>query len=712
MAMDMNAALKITASVNGGAAIDQLKSSMDRLDAANGKLAAGFNLLKAAVPLLLLKEAAQAFGSFAISVVDSMAALDDMAEKTGASVEKLSALASVARVSGVDMESVSDAMVKLTRNLKGVDVDSRGAAEALKFMGINFIEFKKLDPADQLLRIAKEMDKFKDGTGKTALAIDLLGKSGANSLPFLKDLAQEGALNAKVTAQQAAMAEELEKNVNRLKAQFIDSAKALTISLIPAVNGFVLGVRDALEATKSIGGNKTLEDFANVAAKAFAVLIDVFVGFTKAASAVSGSFQSVYADLKLAGTFMFGGKGMNPFSEENRKILSDALDERNKVVEDANQRYKELWNFDGSAFFNAVSKRLDNPDKPAAAENKPAAGYTPRTDKEDANIKKLVLQMEMVEKYKFQQEALLETQAMEAMSIDMTSIAYKNLSEARQFDLKNAELSVGLLPQAKAELDKITESLKQQKIELNNLDYAQQRTFQYGAKTFLKGYLDEITNTANQVQQVMSNAFKGVEDALVEFTMTGKLNFKDMVDSLLRDMIRMQIQQGVMKHLTNFVSGFIGNMFGTPTVTPGAVTPITGTPSMSTLAARGMAFDGVSRFASGGIFSTSTPFKFASGGMMRNGVMGEAGPEAIMPLRRGADGKLGIAGAGGGSTSVVVNNYGDKQASVQETIDSRGKRRIEVTIGELVANEVRRPGSSAHSSVRDTFGARPALVGR
>jgi len=56
-------------------------------------------------------------------------------------------------------------------------------------------------------------------------------------------------------------------------------------------------------------------------------------------------------------------------------------------------------------------------------------------------------------------------------------------------------------------------------------------------------------------------------------------------------------------------------------------------------------------FASGGIVSSATPFGMR-GGM---GVMGEAGPEAIMPLARGPDGKLGVRGGGGSSPSVVMN---------------------------------------------------------
>lgn len=61
-------------------------------------------------------------------------------------------------------------------------------------------------------------------------------------------------------------------------------------------------------------------------------------------------------------------------------------------------------------------------------------------------------------------------------------------------------------------------------------------------------------------------------------------------------------------------------------------------------------------FANGGIVDSPTLFKFANGGVMRDGLMGEAGPEAILPLKRGRGGKLGVAmQGGGGGTNVTVN---------------------------------------------------------
>jgi len=70
--------------------------------------------------------------------------------------------------------------------------------------------------------------------------------------------------------------------------------------------------------------------------------------------------------------------------------------------------------------------------------------------------------------------------------------------------------------------------------------------------------------------------------------------------------------------------------------------------------------NGIQPFAMGGIVNKPTLFKYADGGSGRFGLMGEAGPEAIIPLKRGRDGKLGVAGGGGVNVTVNVDAQGTK----------------------------------------------------
>jgi phage-related minor tail protein len=110
-----------------------------------------------------------------------------------------------------------------------------------------------------------------------------------------------------------------------------------------------------------------------------------------------------------------------------------------------------------------------------------------------------------------------------------------------------------------------------------------------------------------------------------------------------------------------------------------ASAPVIGVESMALPSAKGNVFPfakgNVFPFAKGGGFTNSiidsaTMFKFARGSGFANGVMGEAGPEAVVPLRRMSDGNLGVASAGGGGgvtihapITVTVNGGGGTPAA-------------------------------------------------
>lgn len=114
--------------------------------------------------------------------------------------------------------------------------------------------------------------------------------------------------------------------------------------------------------------------------------------------------------------------------------------------------------------------------------------------------------------------------------------------------------------------------------------------------------------------------------------------------------------------------------------------------------ANGNVFDqsGVTAFAKGGIVGGPTIFPFANG----VGLMGEAGPEAIMPLARGADGRLGVTAANGNSApSVIINNYSGQDATASS--DSAGN--LVVEIGRAIAQDITSGGPS-YRAIRTTFG--------
>ncbi len=122
--------------------------------------------------------------------------------------------------------------------------------------------------------------------------------------------------------------------------------------------------------------------------------------------------------------------------------------------------------------------------------------------------------------------------------------------------------------------------------------------------------------------------------------------------------------------------------------------------------------DDYSAFAKGGTFTNSivqspTFFKFAKGSGFGTGLMGEAGPEAIMPLTRGADGSLGVSASGIGgdySLTVVINNYGNEEVSATESTTEDGKRKLEITIGAMINRHL--SDGSADRALKSRYGIR------
>lgn len=199
-----------------------------------------------------------------------------------------------------------------------------------------------------------------------------------------------------------------------------------------------------------------------------------------------------------------------------------------------------------------------------------------------------------------------------------------------------------------------------------------------GAISSLQAFYKSASDLGGQVGGAVTNLFKGMTDALTTFVTKGKVDFKSFADSIIADLVRIVIQQNITGPLAAGVSGLLQGMFS-PTATQGVPSSISATSQpayntefsfLPTAQAMGGAWDrGVQKFADGGVVLGPTSFQTASGA----GLMGEAGPEAIMPLTRTASGALGVQLVGGqnqggaGVTVNIVNNTGSPMSASQSS---------------------------------------------
>ena len=195
-------------------------------------------------------------------------------------------------------------------------------------------------------------------------------------------------------------------------------------------------------------------------------------------------------------------------------------------------------------------------------------------------------------------------------------------------------------------------------------------------KSPLESFAESAFKFADQAEQAVVNAFKGMEDAMVKFVLTGKLNFRDLANSIISDLTRMLVRAAITKPLFGFLFPGLANG---GVVSGGEIVP----------SAKGNVFAGnkIVPYAMGGIVNKPTLFPMANG----MGLMGEAGPEAVMPLKRGANGKLGVQSSGGVGNIVV--NVDASGSSVEG--DDAGGRELGNILAAAIQSEIiqqQRPG--------------------
>ena len=623
-----------------------------------------------------------AFAGLIKSSAELQDQLGKMSEKTGVGVEELSKLQYAAKLSNVSTDQLQTGLIKLGKGMVDAATDSGEARNALAAMGISIRNndgtLKSSSVA--LGEIADKFNGYQDGATKATLASKLFGKSvGPDLIPMLNG----GSNGIK------AAGDELERLGGVINKSMVENATKFNDNMarLEVVGG---------AAGKAIA-NEVIP-YINQLATEFMVARKNGLGFMDMLSMTLRSRD--YAEqLKEI------NDEINMVNKAWAFPIGPSRDERLAALERQKKSIIDIQTL-------MMKDQLMGPERPKLeAKSAPLPVDLDKLRKQKESIEEIVIGARNTiekeqDKIALAMDTSLDSEMQKRLAADILKVtdAVRDRQEQIAKLMRKGDLDPKGAEEAQRRLNEIQLQGIERATQLNQVQTQLNYSWEYGATKAVKSYVDEITNMAIQVEQMVGKAFKGLEDQMVSVFTTGKLSFTSMANSIISDMARIVIRQSITGPLANlFGSLFLGGGRA------GGAAPVTDYSSVWSPSAKGNIFNsGIQAFANGGVFSNSivrspTLFKFAKG----TGVMGEAGPEAIMPLRRNASGQLGVIASSGSGINITVIN--GASADGYEAVATAKKNEtgfdVELMINKTLANDLRNNGQISRQ-FSSTFGLR------
>ena len=718
MALNMDAMLRIKADVKGENNIRRLGNSMQGLQGRAKNAALGFKSLKGAVAGFGAVIAGSAIvgglGAMIKKSVDLGDALGKLSTRTGVAQDALIGMRNAAALSDVSNESLAKSLAKLNVNLVEAVEGNATLQSAFKRLGVDIkgADGQVISTEQAMKRLADRFADMPDGVQKTAAAVAVFGRSGADLIPLLNGGAEAmDKFTYKVSNDFSARSELFNDTITILGFKTQGFGLELTDALLPALQSILEVFGDLFSTDQDWTALFEVIKFGlrSVALVLFSTikLVDVFV------KTIVYTFDAI--DKALRGDFAAAGEALSQGFGAGLEQAKRDFALIGKLFTDAPAPTSGLGR-----------RRLGGMEDPAAAdrEAKTRAAASQKAAKEEERLEqqRQTLQEQAFDLQEKLRRSIEDTRAAyaavglsaaEALSVqrnneltdatrttndlvdNLVDLANKfaavgvsfdmkptidlineygkalaNVADAEynqglkdllpsleEYDAKIAEVTRGktelteleklnaqvnllqldILAQTNPALAEHVDLLRQRAAALDEATKKQEENNNSFGKRFSQSFEDGIKSMgdlAGNLGSSFASAFEGMADQLTEFVTTGKASFGDFARSVLKDLSNIFIKFALFQTLKAIVPGdsAFGKFLGF---------------------ADGAAFaqNGIQPFARGGIVDRPTLFPFANG----TGLMGEAGPEAIIPLKRGRDGKLGVAGGGGGTTNVVVN---------------------------------------------------------
>jgi lambda family phage tail tape measure protein len=768
-----------------------------------------------------------------LPVANTADELANLAQKTGVSVEALSALTYVAQMSDTDLQGLVKGLQRLSVAMFDTQVQGEEGSAALKALGVSAVDASgQIRPTEQvLLDLADKFANMPDGADKSALAMKLFGKEGMSLIPLLNQgragitalMEEAERFGLVINSQTAQAAELLNDNLDRLRAMLEGVQRQIGAAVIPVLADFteqvILAQTEAgsfsNELQRITANREATITFLESVASGLAFIAESAVLLKRVIAQPFDSLSVVGKDIEtwFKTDLLRSGKsmGLDPkvidaeiaklqtARDDYVRAANDRLfninqnpgyvdrvakffDEQRRTVRVMGQRFVldteaqakevqaiydkflptlprkarpalDLSGFEkpkpaeklneGDAFLNQLRSRLTRTQEGEAAELRARAlqieakGYKGVSveaekyiqvleaierqkekdkafeayEKEEANARKIVETLiggnrQRIEGVQLQRE-MLDLSATERAVLQNRAELEKSAAAARKeaSQIQDADLRAQTI-------EAINDALARQLPILENLTRANadyQRSAEFGAKSALRTYIEDATNAAKQAERAVTGAFKSMEDALTQFVMTGKVDFNSLANSIISDLIRIQIQRAITLPLANWAMSLFtpaasaalplgsGDLMGV-NANVAHSGGLLGTDGLPSRQVDGGVFKGARRFHTGGLVSGEVP------------IIARQGEAVFTPGQLRA---LGGAVAGRPSVNVevnVINRASGVETRVEQQQRPDGSTRLDVIVEQMEARMARSisQGSGLAPTLERRYGLNPA----
>ena len=603
----------------------------------------------AAGSLAALYGASSAAG-FIKTQIDLADATGKMAQKVGLSVEELSKLQYAAKLADVDAGQLQGGLVRLSKGMIEAANNTGTARNAFAAMGISIKNTDgTLKSSGQVLdEVANKFAGYEDSATKTALAVQLFGRAGADLIPLLnagasgiKEAGDElERFGAVISTNAAKNAELFNDNITRLTTVGSALGQSIANDILPYLNRLTseflvarangLGFMDMLQmGLRSTDYDEQLK-----------------------------AIEKEIVNVRNAWAFPLG-------ASRDERLAS--LEKQKKTLIDL----QTLLNKD----------KLMNPPvpKPEGTKNAPVPVDLAEIEKQakeyakglgraqDANSKFSASIAEMSAKAKLDIAGMFMTDAEKKQQADLITIT-KTFLDTQSEITKQYEEGRLKLKDYNEQAAILAGGYENAVAQANEQYETQERlngSYEYGAAIALAKYANESRNLANLSNGLVTGALRGVEDGLfnmISGSQSAAQAFSAMVTSILADIAKLLIRQSIVAPLVNMLSAGISYGVGNIATANTYGTNI-GSQQTNMLAAQNAGMR-----ALGGQVSAGSAY-----------LVGERGTETFVPSTDGM-----IIPNGGSSVGNVIVNVNMQDGSV----DAQQGNKLGVLIGNVVKAEL------------------------